>query len=97
MTIARSGARCRLTPSRDHAQRVDVEAAVGLVEDRQARLQHRHLKDLVALFLAAGKPDIDRALQQILADVELLQLGPHRAQELAGIELRLAAVAARRR
>ena len=93
-TIARSGARSPLTPARDEAQRVDVEAAVGLVEDRQARLQHRHLEDLVALLLAAGEPDIDRALQQIVADLEQLQLGAHRAQELAGVELGLAAVAA---
>ena len=79
---------------RDDAQRVDVEAAVGLVEDRQARLQHRHLEDFVALFLAAGEADIDRALQQIFADLEQLQLGAHGAQELAGVELGLAAMAA---
>src|SRR6266436_2193804 len=44
--------------ARNRLERVDVEAAVGLVEDRQTRLQHRHLKDLVALLLAARKTDI---------------------------------------
>ena len=77
-------------------QRVDVEAAVGLVEDREPRLQHRHLEDFVALLLAAREADIDRALQQVVADIEQLQLGAHEAQELAGVELGLAAMAALR-
>ena len=34
-------------------QGVDVEARVGLVEDRELRLQHRHLEHLEALLLAA--------------------------------------------
>ena len=93
----RAVGRAQLVDAARHgAQRVDVEPAVGLVEDREARLQHRHLEDLVALFLAAGKPDIDGALQQVLADVEQLQLGAHDAQKLAGIELGLAAMAALR-
>jgi hypothetical protein len=37
------------------AQRIDVEAGIGLIEDG-ARLEHQHLQDLVALLLAAGKP-----------------------------------------
>src|SRR5205085_9615164 len=40
----------------DDAERVDVEAAVRLVEHRNARLQHRHLQDLDALLLAAREP-----------------------------------------
>ena len=91
--IARSGARCRLTPLATTRKRVDVEAAVGLVENGEARLQHRHLEDLVALLLAAGKPDIDRALQQVLADVEILELGAHDAQELPRVKFGFAAVA----
>src|SRR5467141_4112856 len=34
-------------------ERVDVEAGIGLVEDGKARIEHPHLKDLVALLLAA--------------------------------------------
>ena len=56
----------------DDAQRVDVEAAIGLVENAEARLQHRHLEDLVALLLAAGKADIERALQHVLIDLQRL-------------------------
>src|SRR5215831_18041837 len=42
----------------DDAQRVDIEAGVGLIEHGKARLEQRHLQDLVALLLAAGKADI---------------------------------------
>ena len=49
-----------------HAQRVDVEAGIGFVEDAERRLQHRHLQDLGALLLAAGEADIHRALQHVL-------------------------------
>src|ERR1051326_1976028 len=75
---------------RDHAQRVDVEAAVGLVQDRQLRFQHRHLEDLVALFLAAGEAHVDRALQQVLADIQELELGTYGLEELARVQLGLA-------
>ena len=43
----------------DDLQRVDVEAGIGLVEHGEPRLQQRHLQNLVALLLAAGKADID--------------------------------------
>src|SRR5215207_297123 len=33
------------------AERVDVEPGIGLVEDCQARFEHGHLEDLVALLL----------------------------------------------
>ena len=68
----------RVHALRDDLQRVDVEAAIGLVEQRVLRLEHRHLQDLVALFLAAGETFVDRArgeravhLQQIHFLVEL--------------------------
>src|SRR5690606_11277942 len=78
---------------RDEPERVDVEPAVGFVEDRELRLQHRHLEDLVALLLAAREPDIDRPLEELVADLEELQLLPDELEELAGVELRLAAAA----
>ena len=46
----------------DDLERVDVEAGVGLVEDRDLRLQQLHLQDLVALLLAAGEALVDAAL-----------------------------------
>jgi hypothetical protein len=63
---ARSAERRRVHAIGDSLQRVDVEAGIGLVEDRQARLQHRHLEDLVALLLAAGKALVHRAMQQLV-------------------------------
>ena len=46
----------------DDAQRVDVEAGVGLVEDGDLRLEQLELQDLVALLLAAGEALVDVAL-----------------------------------
>ena len=42
----------------DDPQRVDVEARVGLVEDRHLRLEDRHLEHLEPLLLAAGEPSL---------------------------------------
>src|SRR5205809_1085259 len=38
---------------RDDLERVDIEAGVGLVEDRELRLEQLELQDLMALLLAA--------------------------------------------
>ena len=46
------------------AQRVDVEARVGLVEHGQLRVEHGHLQDLVALLLAAGEALVQVALTE---------------------------------
>ena len=45
----------------DDPQRVDVEARVGLVEDRHLRLEDRHLEHLEALLLAAAEALVDVA------------------------------------
>ena len=58
----------------DDAQRVDVEPGVGLVEDRERRLQHRELKNLDALALAAREPVVDVARRELPCDLELLHL-----------------------
>src|SRR6185312_1750811 len=42
-------------PVRHDLQGIDVEAGVGLVQHGEPGLQHQHLQDLVALFLAAGE------------------------------------------
>ena len=47
----------------DDFQSINVEAGIGLIEQSQARLQHRHLEDLVPLFLPAGETCVDRAVQ----------------------------------
>ena len=56
---------CRgLDPSCTRAQRVDVEARVELVEDRDRGLQHRELQGFVPLLLATRKVDVERPLEE---------------------------------
>ena len=54
----------------DDAQGVDVEAGVGLVEDRDRRLEQLQLEDLVALLLAAGEALVDVALGEGRVDAQ---------------------------
>src|SRR5690348_8638897 len=82
--------------ARHRLEGVNIETAVGLVENRETRFQHCHLEDFVALFLAARKSDVDGALQQILANVQELELCAHDPEKLAGIELWLGTLAALR-
>ena len=67
---------------RDDAQRVDVEPGVGLVEDRDLRLQERHLQDLDALLLAAGEAVVQVARRELARHLQPL----HRGEDL-GAEL----------
>src|SRR4051794_10007050 len=62
----------------DDLERVDVEAGVGLVEDRELGLEEFELKDLVALLLAAREPLVDVALGEGLVHAE----GVHRLADL---------------
>ena len=58
----------------DLAQRVDVEAGVGLVEHGHDGFEQRHLQHLVALLLAAGESLVEVALLE--AGVHAEALGP---------------------
>ena len=80
----------------DDLERVDVEAGIGLVEHRKPRLKQRHLQNLVALLLAAGEADIDRAAQHLLLDAELAGGLAHLLDEFRRREFRLAALLALR-
>ena len=57
----------------DDPQRIDVEAGIGFVENGEGGLEQRHLQNLHALLLAAGEADIERALQHVLLDPELVR------------------------
>src|SRR4051794_15641723 len=57
----------------DDLERVDVETGVGLVEDRELRLQQLELEHLETLLLAAGEALVDRALLERRVDVEPLE------------------------
>ena len=60
-------------PADDLAQRVDVEAGVGLVEHRDVGLHQRHLQDLVALLLAAGETLVEVPLGEARVHAEALR------------------------
>ena len=73
----------------DDLERVDIQAGVGLIEQRQRRLEHQHLQNLVALFLAAGKALVDAAAEEALIDVHELHLGAHQGEEVERVDIRL--------
>ena len=54
----------------DDPQRIDVQAGVGLVEDRDARVEELQLEDLVPLLLAAGEARVEVALGERRVDGE---------------------------
>jgi hypothetical protein len=55
----------------DDPQRVDVEAGVGLVEDRDLGTKQLQLQDLVPLLLPAREALVDVAVGEGLVDAEL--------------------------
>src|SRR6185312_7022299 len=60
---AEIGVRLRAVHALRHdLESIDVEAGVGLVEDREARLQHLELQDLVALLLTTGESLVHAAV-----------------------------------
>src|SRR2546427_8344999 len=74
-------------PVRNHSEGVDVQAGVGLVENCELGLEHRHLKNLVALLLAAGEAFVDRTIHKCLVHLEQLHLPAHYVEEVHRIEL----------
>ena len=84
----------RIDAGRHGAQGVDIEAGIGLIENGEARLQHGHLENLVALFLAAGETGVDGAVQQHLVHIEELHTVLDQGEEVHGIQLLEAAVLA---
>ena len=83
--------RCRqLIHATGHdAQRVDVQAGVGFIEDRHHWLEQRHLQNLVALLFTTGEAFIDAALQKGGIHLHHLELLAHMVFELEGVEFLL--------
>src|SRR5262249_59103162 len=52
----------------DDPHRVDVQAAVGLVEDGERRAEHRKLQDLGPLLLTAGEALVEITPGELLLD-----------------------------
>ena len=71
--LRRGPLRTSSMPAATCAQRVDVEAGVGLVEHRDVGFQHRHLQHLVALLLAAGEALVEVALLEAVVHAEPLR------------------------
>ena len=78
----------------DDLEGIDVQPGVGLVENREGRLQHRHLEDLVALLLAAGEVLVHGAVQQLLPHLDHFRFLPHQVEKIDGVQLALAAMRA---
>src|SRR5689334_17681939 len=73
----------------DDFQGVNVETGIGFIEDGELRFQHRHLKNLVALFFATGKAFVDGALEQGVVEVEQFHFFSHKHEEVRRIEFGL--------
>ena len=66
----------------DDPQRVDVETGVGLVQDGDPRLQHRHLENLDALLLAAREAVVEVPLRELARNLQVLHGREHVDAEL---------------
>ena len=75
----------------DGAQGVDVEARVGLVEDRDLRPQQRQLQQLHPLLLAAGEAVVEVAAGEVFGDVRQLHRLLGDLGEVFDLDLGLAA------
>ena len=75
----------------DDAQGVDVEPRVGLVQDRQLRIEHRHLENLVLLLLAAREAFVHGPRGEFRREFHHGALLAHEFQEFGGRKRLLAA------
>jgi len=67
----------------DDPDGVDVEAAVGLVEDREGGAEHGELEDLGPLLLAAGEALVEVTTGEVGVHAQLIHLLAHLLAELA--------------
>src|SRR4029077_19661023 len=59
---------------RNGLERIDVQAAIGLIQNGIFRLEHRQLQDFRALFFAPGKTFVDRTRRERTIHPEQLHL-----------------------
>ncbi len=59
---------------RDDPDGIDIEAAVGLIEDREGGAEHRELQDLGPLLFAAGEAVVQVTPGEFLVDAKLVHL-----------------------
>ena len=70
----------------DDAERVDVEAGVGLVHEGELGLEHGHLENLAALLFAAGETVVDRARGELPVDLQQVHFGVEALVVGGGVE-----------
>src|SRR5690606_35865759 len=72
------------TPCHD-AERIDIQARVGLIKNGQLGFQHRQLQNLITLFLATRKPFVQRPVGQFGIKLDQLLFFLHHLKELPGL------------
>ena len=77
----------------DDFQSIDVQPGIRFIENAQLRLKHRHLQNVVALFLATGETHVHRTGQQIFRHLQQLNFLFHQVLEIEAIQRLLAAIA----
>ena len=75
----------RLHPAGHGPQGVDVQAGVDLVEDGEPGPQHSQLDRLVALALAAGEVDVERAGQEPGVEADPGRFGADQRRHLSRV------------
>ena len=75
-----------------YLESVDVEPRIGLVEDGEGRLEHRHLENLIALLLAAGESFIDRAVDELFVELDELDFLAHELEKIYRVQIFFAPV-----
>ena len=75
----------------NNAQRIDVEAGIGLIEHGKEWLQHVHLHHLVALLLAARKTLVHGALHHVEGQAQFFGRGLGQLHEFRARRFRFAA------
>ena len=75
------------SPQLVHAMRydtqgIDIQTTIRLIQDRQFRLQHRHLEDLVPLFLSTGETFVHATAGQFIIQLDDRTFLTHQFQEV---------------
>src|SRR5574337_488943 len=77
----------RINPVRHSPQRIDVQSGVGLIQDRQFRVEYGHLEDLVPFLLPAREAFVERAIQEALIQLDELHFFLDEVEKVDGIQL----------
>ena len=68
------------------AHGIDIETGVSLIEDRELRVEHRHLENLVALFLTAREAFVDTAARELRIELHQFTLLLHQLHKVGCLQ-----------